>query len=233
MNSARAQELLEIVRSGYDEIAADFDVTRKKALWPAIYKLVASVKDGDKVLDLACGNGRLLEALKDKKIDYLGVDNSIELLNLARRNYPEHKFIASNMLALGSLENQEFNHIFCLAALQHIPSRELRIKALKNMAAKLTDGGRLIISNWNLFTKPKYRRTLIKRYFLKFLGFYKDDWNDLVFPWKSPSGQEKGVRYYHAFTLRELKSLAKRARLNNFQIFKDNYNFWLIYEKIK
>lgn len=227
MNSARAQELLEIVRSGYDEIAADFDMTRKKALWPEIYEFAASVKDGDKVLDLACGNGRLLEALMDKKIDYLGVDNSIELLNLARHNYPDNKFVVSDMLTLDNLGNKQFDHIFCLAALQHIPSRELRVKALKNMAAKLTDGGRLVISNWNLFTKVKYRRTLLKRYFLKFLGFNKDDWNDLVFPWKDSSGQEKGLRYYHAFTSRELQQLAKDAglKINNYQ--KDAYNFWL------
>lgn len=227
MNSARAQELLEIVRSGYNEIAANFDVTRKKALWPEIYEFAASVKDGDKVLDLACGNGRLLEALMDKKISYLGVDNSIELLNLARRNYPDNKFIVSDILTLDNLESQKFNHIFCLAVLQHIPSRELRIKALKNMAAKLTNGGRLVISNWNLFTKVKYRRTLFKRYFLKFLGFNKDDWNDLVFPWKDSSGQEKGLRYYHAFTGRELRQLVGEAglKINNYQ--KDAYNFWL------
>jgi len=227
MIEKRTQELLAVVKNGYNDIAKDFDLTRKKALWPEISKFVLSIKDGDTVLDLACGNGRLLEALRDKKIDYLGVDNSEELLKLARLNYPDKTFLIADMLDLNNVPDNKFNYIFCLAALQHIPSQELRIKVLKKMRSKLSIEGRLIISNWNLFTKPIYKYKLIKRYFLRYFKNYQEEWSDLIFPWKDSSGREKGLRYYHAFTGGELKALARSAKLRIKHYKKDRHNFWL------
>lgn len=227
MKSVRSKELLEIVRNGYDKIAFHFDATRKKALWPEIYRFTAIVKDGDRVLDLACGNGRLLEALVKKEIKYLGVDNSEELLSLARQNYPDQQFVLSDMLNLDNIGDEKFDHIFCLAALQHIPSRELRRAALIKMRFKLNTGGRLVLSNWNLWSKPSFKQKLIKRYFLRCFKDYQEDWNDLVFFWKDSMGQEKGLRYYHAFTKQELKGLALDAGFKIRFFYKDKYNFWL------
>lgn len=227
MKKERALEIIMMVKRGYDDVAADFDATRKKALWPDIYKFAADIKTGDRVLDVACGNGRILEALKDKDFKYLGVDNSEELLTLARQNYPENTFLFSDMLDLKNIPDGEFNQVFCLAALQHIPSRDLRIKALKNMNLKMTNNGRLIVSNWNLWTKKSFRFQLIKRYFLRIFGFYQDDWNDLFFPWKDSSGKNKTLRYYHAFTGKELKKLTTISGFKIKSFYKDKYNFWL------
>lgn len=227
MRGERLKEILEIVRSGYNNLAIDFDATRKKPLWSDIHKFTSEIEDGGRVLDVACGNGRLLEALKDKKVEYLGVDNSESLLNLAGQNYPDRSFLFSDMLDLKNVSDGCFNHVFCLAALQHIPTQELRVQALKNMGSKMAGNGRLIISNWNLWTKPAYRRKLLKRYFLNLLGFFEDDWNDLFFPWKDSSGQEKDLRYYHAFTKRELKIIASLSNLKIKKFYKDKYNFWL------
>jgi 2-polyprenyl-3-methyl-5-hydroxy-6-metoxy-1,4-benzoquinol methylase len=227
MKTQRVQELLDIVKNGYNNIAVDFDLTRKKALWPMMYEFTNLVKDDDKLLDLACGNGRLLDALEGKNIDYLGVDNSEELLNLARRNYPTRKFLLSDMLDLKNIDDKKFDYIYCLAALQHVPSRELRIDVLKKISSKLDDGGSLILSNWNLFTKPAYKHKLIKRYFLRYFKKYQEEWNDLIFPWKDSSGREKGLRYYHAFTKKELIKLAQDSGFKIVSLKKDKYNFWL------
>lgn len=234
MKKEKAQKLLELVRNNYQDIAADFDATRKKEIWPEIRTFADKVKNGDRVLDLGCGNGRLLEALKDKEIDYLGVDNSSALIFLAKNNYPAQKFIIGDILALDGLKETPDNYydfIFCLAALQHIPSRELRITALKNMAAKLKVGGEIIISNWNLWAHKKYRSRLIKNYFLKIIGRNELEPNDLVFPWKNSRGEEKTDRYYHAFTGRELKELARAAGLKTSSLKKDKHNLWLILKK--
>ena len=86
MDRQTQKNLLTLVKSSYEEIADQFNQTRKKYLWPELIKLTKEIKTGDKILDVGCGNGRLLEAFGDKKISYLGVDNSEKLINLAEKN---------------------------------------------------------------------------------------------------------------------------------------------------
>jgi ubiquinone/menaquinone biosynthesis C-methylase UbiE len=231
MEEKRVQELLELVKRNYQEIAAEFDSTRKKEIWPEIREFAGNIKSGDRILDVACGNGRLIETLKDKNVYYLGVDNSSELIKLAKENYSGYEFVVDDMLELKSIPNDSFDNIFCLAALQHIPTKELRIKALKLIAAKLKDNGEIIISNWNLWSKKKYRLLLLKNYWLKIIGKNELGYNDLVFSWKNVEGEEVSERYYHAFTKKELKKLARLAGLKVLTLRRDKYNFWLVLKK--
>src|SRR4030042_3054650 len=88
MDKSTRQKLQVLVKRNYDEIAEDFNETRNKALWPELVKLASGVKDGDSVLDVGCGNGRILEAFKGKSIKYLGVDGSDRLVEIAKQNHP-------------------------------------------------------------------------------------------------------------------------------------------------
>lgn len=54
------------------------------------------LKTGSTVLDLGCGNGALTEQLKNKGFHVIGIDASEELLNIARRNYPDTDFIKAD-----------------------------------------------------------------------------------------------------------------------------------------
>jgi len=231
MKPETAERLLKLVKRNYQEIAADFNATRKKEIWPEIRGVAAEIKDGAKILDIGCGNGRLLEALKSKKIGYLGLDNSEELIKRARQNYPAYKFIVGDILNLPEI-SADFDYIFCLAVLQHLPGRNLRLQALKEMKSKLKDGGQIIISVWNLWNPAKgkrdYRKLLFKSWFLKIIGKSDLDIGDLIFPWKNSRGEAVSNRYYHAFRKKELKNLAMSAGLNLRELKKDSYNYWLI-----
>lgn len=234
MNQETVTNLLKIVSDNYNQIAADFNLTRKKEIWPEITKLTADIKDGDRILDLGCGNGRLIEALKDKKIEYLGLDNSQELIKLAQANYPAYKFIVSDILDLENISEikpEKFDYIFCLATLQHLPGRELKIEALRKMENKLALGGKIIISNWNMYAQRKYRRLIFKTFFNKLAGKNKLDFGDILFPWKNSRGEIVSSRYYHAFLKRELASLASEAGCHILKLYKDRYNYWLILNK--
>ena len=92
MQKQTQDKLLKIVHDNYREIAAQFDVTRKKHIWPELENILANLSANSSILDVGCGNGRLLEALKDKNIKYLGVDNGEELIELAKKNYPNNNF---------------------------------------------------------------------------------------------------------------------------------------------
>lgn len=52
--------------------------------------------EGSTVLDLGCGNGALTKALQDKGFMVKGIDASHELLEIARKNYPNIEFIQAD-----------------------------------------------------------------------------------------------------------------------------------------
>ena len=54
------------------------------------------------------------------------------------------------------------------------------------------------------------------------------DFGDVFWDWKAPSGEAVSKRYYHAFTKRELKKLARAAGLKIQKIYKDKYNYYLV-----
>lgn len=231
MDKQTQKNLLNIVKKNYEEISEQFNETRKKYLWPELLKLTKNVKNGNKILDAGCGNGRLLEAFKNKRIQYLGIDNSIELIKHARAKYPKQEFIVNDILALGKIPEINFDYVFCVAVLQHIPSKDLRIAALRQLKNKVKPDGKIIITVWNLWSQAKFRKLILKFAILKLIKKNKMDLGDILFDWKNPSGQVISRRYYHAFTKRQLKKIIKKAGLKIDKIYKDKYNYYAILSK--
>ena len=61
-------------------------------------KLASSLIIGDSVLDIGCGTGDLYSYLEN--VDYLGVDQSSDMLERARERNPSAKFIEQNIYDL-------------------------------------------------------------------------------------------------------------------------------------
>lgn len=221
-------KLLNIVQDNYQEIAREFDATRKKKIWPFLEAYCHNIPSKSTVLDLGCGNGRLCGQLLEKEVDYLGVDSSFNLIELARKNYSEFNFIQGDFLKLDPIifANKKFQRIFLLAALQHVPTQGLRLEVLKNIKRLLDDRGEVLVSNWNIW-QSKHRYKIFKNYLLKIIGLSKVGFNDIIFPWQGKRGQQS-LRYYHAFTEKELVSLAKQAGFKKVVLKVDKYNYWLI-----
>lgn len=62
-------------------------------------KSVVDLIDADRnstILDLGCGNGALSKTLKDKGYIVKGIDASKELLDIAKKNYPDIEFIQAD-----------------------------------------------------------------------------------------------------------------------------------------
>lgn len=227
MRKETQNKLLQIVHNNYREIAAQFDITRKKYIWPELERVLTNLHEGDSVLDVGCGNGRLIENLVNKQVSYLGIDNSEELIKLASLNYPERNFQVLDILKTETL-NQKFNLVISVAVLHHLPGRELRLEALKQLKSVCAPQGQIIFSVWRLWDNKKYQKYLFKNIWQK-LTFKSDlEFGDLLFPWKNNKGESVSERYYHAFTKRGLKKLLHLAGFKNFKLYGDKHNYWVV-----
>jgi ubiquinone/menaquinone biosynthesis C-methylase UbiE len=234
MNKQTQKELLEIVKNNYEEIAEKYNETRKKhlmPLWGVLVDYCQKIKKGSVVLDVGCGNGRLLEAFGDKQINYLGVDSSDELLEKAKENHPDKKFVYGDVLELGHIPQMNFDYVFSIAVFHHLPGRDLQVAALKQMKNKISQDGEIFITAWNMWSQKRFRKILLKYFLLKLLGKNKMDAGDILFDWKNNQGEAVSKRYYHAFTKRELRKVVKKAGLKIEKLDKDKYNYYLILKK--
>ncbi len=162
-----AKYLLEKTRNDYNSIAEDFSRTRWN-IWAEFNIFREYVKNGDKVLDAGCGNGRLLELFKDKVIDYTGIDISEKLINLARKKYSDNNFIVADTLNLPFPDNN-FDKVFSIAVLHTIPSCGLRQKVLFELRRVLKPSGFLILTVWDVWRKDTFP-LLLKYCLLKLIN---------------------------------------------------------------
>jgi len=200
-----AKELIEKTKKDFNLIAEEFNVSRQK-VWQEMAELKIFIEPNSKALDLGCGNGRLFDFLKDKNIEYFGIDFSEELIKMAKNKYGNN-FQVADILNLPFSDNY-FDTIWSVAVFHHIPSRELRLLALKEMKRVLKDKGRVIMTCWNLYQKD-YLNLLLKYFFCKIFNKSKLDFKDVFVPWENSNIK----RYYHAFTKKELEELFKESGL--------------------
>jgi SAM-dependent methyltransferase len=236
MDKKYAKYLLAKTKDDYNLIADDFSRTRS-FVWEELKPLADYIIPGEKILDLGCGNGRLLQIFKGKNIDYFGVDSSEKLIEIAKKRYPNKKFQVADALNL-PFPNNYFDKIYSIAVLHHIPSVEFRRRFLKEAKRVLKPEGLLILTVWNWWDfwrgwfLGNYFKFITKYTLLKIFGKSKLDFKDVFIPWG-----DKIQRYFHCFTLKELSSLVREI---NFQIKDLGYlnrnktkkaNIYLIAEK--
>lgn len=205
-----ADKILSKIEQGYDSIADKFSATRQSMWWDLEF-IKDFVKTGDAVLDFGCGNGRLLEILGNKKIDYRGVDVSGRLIDLARKKYPEFSENFVKISGQNSLPFADnfFNAAVSLAVFHHFPSRAFREERAREIFRVLKPGGAAIVSVWNLWRK-KYVAEIAKNWLQKFSGKSELDWNDCRIAFRGDEG-DIFYRFHHAFTKREMSRLFQNA----------------------
>jgi len=207
------------------------------------------------VLDAGCASGRLFGVLREKKVDpvrgqrdlveaqrkqtsngvdYFGVDISENLIDIAKRTYPEANFQVADGRNLPFPDNY-FDKVFSISVLHHIPSKDLRIQHLKEMNRVLKPGGLLVFRVWDFWRRKKAVELIARFIFLKLAGKSKLDFNDVFLPWKDFEGSPVIQRYFHCFTKGELKQLAIESGFKVKKIWRagkdPRTNIYLIAEK--
>lgn len=207
------------MQSSYDKFSSEFSASRQN-LWPELLEFKKYLKYGIKILDLGCGNGRLISLLKDCEIDYIGSDISSSLLNYAKKQekgkIKGFEFIEGDMTRI-DFEKESLDIVFMIASFHHLENKKKRIELLKKMNNWLKKDGLLIMTNWNLWEKRNF-----KKYFkCLFDCSMPKTFKDFIIPFKNNRGESLGKRFYHSFTMLEIEKLMKKT---GFQIVENKYS---------
>ncbi len=217
-------DITQQLKNFYNSQAQNFSVSRQKH-WPDFDIILQYIKDyiistGKtklKILELGCGDGRFYRFLKknlDIEFEYIGVDISDWLIQIARSYSPNTNFIVADMVDyLTDFPSQAMDIVVSIASFQHIPRYYQRLFVLKNIYRILVYEWLNISLNWSFsrwFVRKYWKQLIVSM--LKFVfSFWYRKWNDLSIPWKDTKSWKIYKRYYHIFLLSELEKLFKMA----------------------
>lgn len=218
-----ANQYETMTADAYNAWGKDF-ACQRRVPWEELTPLVAYAKKGNRVLDVGCGFGRLCNLLKDIGVSYVGVDQSDEQLRIAREMYHHAEFKKADMADL-PFPDASFDIIYCIAALHHLTTNELRAAAMKEMARVVKHGCLIIMTNWNLH--GAWAKKQIEKGAWKKAGD-----SDYLVPLRDAKRKLLGERFYHGFTAEELSVLARGAGLSvEDQYVAKERNFVSIFKK--
>lgn len=214
MNTATAQQLLELNREFYNRFGDQFSATRQR-LQPGVKIILETIQEDVSVLDLGCGNGHFLHELlrRGHKAALLGIDFSLPLLRNAESSLGvEFREVDLSQWTVDSGQwavEGGWNVITMFATLHHIPSTEMRLDILKTVRKLLKDDGKFILSNWQFLNSAKLK-SRIQTWDKVGINENDLDEGDYLLDWRSGG---EGLRYAHHFTAEELLGLAEQAKM--------------------
>lgn len=191
----------------YNEAGEYFSKTRQKSYGiagdynlPYVTNMLKELNPGDKILDLGCGDGRLISGLPSR-VEYVGIDFSETLLAQAKKRYKGRKFIAGDISEPKTYKNLgKYDRIFCIATLHHIPTKKEQLKVLRLAHEHLKKNGVIIITVWNL-VQMRYLSEQVKSLRMKSRNLR---WVGIPF-------QKKYMRYCFTFDKRYLSEIMLSA----------------------
>jgi SAM-dependent methyltransferase len=178
-------------------------------------------------LDLGCANGRNFNLFLQSNSKLIGIDNSIELLKLARERLKNSNvnsnvnpksvyLVLSDVIAL-PLRPNVITNVFSIATIHHIKKNNQRNYVLSQIYNIMKNNGFLVLTVWRRYQK-KYRfyfiNDRIKRIFLPKYNKTQEnlgliEYGDKFVPWTLSNKGLTYNRYYHFFSLKEIKGLLK------------------------
>lgn len=189
----------------YNQAGVHFSRTRQKKYgsgssnWVVTDQYLSRLKPSQSVLDLGCGNGKLVTGIPSG-VDYLGTDFSETLLKEARQLHPDHEFRYGDLLNPKDWKELSiYDAIFCVAVLHHIPKRENQVYVLKEIKQHLKQEGFVFLTVWNLWQE-------------RFLQYHLESHVEVPY-------NKKWKRYCVAYELPEMISLCSDAGLEVEEIF--------------
>ncbi len=99
------------------------------------------------------------------EFEYVGFDSSSVLLNSAKKDFPDGKFVLADMRSAADFDeitgNGPYHAVVAIASFHHLLTEEDRSKALSEFRKVLLPNGLFLMTGWNLLStsnSSKYAR---------------------------------------------------------------------------
>jgi ubiquinone/menaquinone biosynthesis C-methylase UbiE len=193
----------------YDNVAQSYAYTRRR-LWAPVSKVLPA----SRVLDIGSGPGLYAVDIADRfGADVTCMDISVGMLKVAGRHARNRAVYPLINLVVADLEytpfrNHSFDSVLCIATIHHLPTRRSRVNGLKEILRILKLNGKALVTAWHIFQPRNLIRALISIPSI----FRGGAIGDVYIPWRHKGKLWK--RFYHLYTLKELKRDAIDAGLD-------------------
>ncbi len=203
---------LDLTIKGYDKVAAEWSASRQN-FWEELKFIKKYLIPKTSILDIGCGNGRFAKQILSE-YTYSGVDPSVELINIAKKDLPTiaDKFSLYDGVSLPFLA-KSFDNVVSFAVMHHLPPNMI-VAWLKESKRVLRDGGIAIFSSWDLWNthEKELKKYYFKNKFSK--NFFNTSFGDIVLGFTS----HKKTRYVHSYTEKEIRKYFALAGYNIIEI---------------
>lgn len=218
MDEKIAQRLLALNRQFYDEFADPFAESRGLEQ-PGLLRALDFLPATGRLLDVGCGNGRLAHVLAsaNRSVDYLGIDSSVRLLEIARRQAASLRSVQAEFLTvdvtdpgwISLLPGGKFQAVAVFALLHHLPGWQSRRDLLAASRLLLDAGGAIVVSVWQFMSEARLKRKTVPWSSIG-LSDEQVEPGDFLLDWRRGGS---GLRYCHLVDESELAALAQAAGL--------------------
>lgn len=192
--------------SEYKIFAKVYDILNYDMPYNLWLDIINEVKgDAQSVLDIGAGTGEILKNLDVKR--KLGIDNSEEMVNIARKNDPVSEYQVQDMVLMNLGET--FELITATAdVLNYALSKEAFNAVLKNVYKHLAEDGVFV---FDVHTEYKMQNDFN-------FELYSDSTDDIFYTWQTIPGEEElSVWHELTFFIRNSEDLYKKYEETHYQ----------------
>jgi SAM-dependent methyltransferase len=95
------------------------------------------------ILDVGSGTGHHVAKLSEQGLNVMGIDNSTDMVEMSKKNYPTNKFIRGDVTGNVNFNHESFTHILCLYfTIYYFKNKQ---KFFNNCIKWLLPGGYLVL----------------------------------------------------------------------------------------
>lgn len=199
-----------LVREVYEVIAVSYGYLRRR-LWAPVG---AVIRGRGLYLDGGCGPGQYSLYVAERfGVEVVCLDIAFNMADLAYRRARNKGLdhlvhcVQADLLKL-PFRDRVFHGAFYVASIHHVPGFKGRLRCLVELLRVAKRKSRLLITVWSLL-QPRFMDYLVKWITWRIQGFRVEFGDNLVL-WRHKG--RRLWRYYHLFTLYELKKLTGRVK---------------------